>query len=65
MSDLKKVIISWEDSCSVDTWTHNEDIVMKAGSITTIGYLVREDDRLYCVWFSLRYQSVLRTDVHT
>ena len=46
---MKKVIVHWTDSSSIDGWTWRSDMEMKLAEITTIGFLVEETANLLCV----------------
>ena len=53
MSDFKKVQVKWVDSVRSDGWQYVEDIKADCIDCETIGYLVAETDRCYCLTSTL------------
>lgn len=46
---IKQIKVTWIDSRSYDRWTEEKDIDLSADKITTLGYLVKENDEVLCV----------------
>lgn len=49
MARPRKQIVKWLDSMSMDGWTQPSKIKLKCSRVTTLGYVVKENDNVLCL----------------
>lgn len=54
--ELKKVQVKWVDSVRSDGWQYVEDIKADCIDCETIGYLIQETSRCYCITATIGLQ---------